>query len=596
MATASDNLPTVVPPGEEKLFRGIGVAAGLALGRVFLKQAHDDSVVEREVAPAEIPREIARFESALIATRRQLREFQKDCDPAVASIFDAHLLILDDRPFVENIITGVESRRRNVEVVLQDVAHGFMQALAKVKDEYVRERVADVQDVTRRILHNLVGRPSSLADIHAGDTVVVANDLAPSEIVSLDKSRVIGLALDLGSSTAHAAILAAKLGIPAVLGLHTLSREVQNGDPIMIDGAKGLVVLRPSAERCAQARRDDETRRGIESGLEKLKGRPAQTRDGYRIALAANIEVPQDVEAVINCGAEGIGLFRTEYFYMSRPEVPSEEEQFEAYRSVAQRIAPAPMIIRTLDLGGDKLLPNLGEAWDESNPFMGWRAIRFCLAQPDMFRTQLRAILRASICGNVRIMYPMISTIDEIVRANVILDQAKKELLERGHPFNPHIEVGAMIEVPSAAIVADMLAPYVQFFSLGTNDLIQYTLAIDRGNERVAYLYEPTHPAILRLIKYTIDVGHRFGIWTGVCGGMASDPLLTPLLLGLGVDELSVSPAAYLRVKDALCSVSFTEARLIAEQALVSHSAEDVHDLSLALTRKVAPEILELAQ
>ncbi len=596
MANSSEKLTAVDPPAEERVFRGIGVSPGLALGRVFLKQAHDDSVVEREISPAEVPREIARFESALIATRRQLREFQQECDPAVASIFDAHLLILDDRPFIENVITGIENRRRNVEVVLQDVARGFMQALARVKDEYVRERVADVQDVTRRILHNLVGRRSSLADIKSKDVVLVANDLAPSEIVSIDKSRVIALALDLGSATAHAAILAAKLGIPAVLGLHTLSREVRAGDPILVDGAKGLVAVRPSAERCAQARRDDEARRGIESDLEKLKGRPAQTRDGYRIALSANIEVPQDVDAVMNCGAEGIGLFRTEYFYMSRSEVPTEEEQFEAYRSVAQRIAPAPMIIRTLDLGGDKVLKNLDVTWDESNPFMGWRAIRFCLAQPDMFRTQLRAMLRASVCGNVRIMYPMISTIDEIVRANVILDQAKKELFERGHPFNPHIQVGAMIEVPSAAIVADMLAPYVQFFSLGTNDLIQYTLAIDRGNERVAYLYEPTHPAILRLIKYTIDVGHRFGIWTGVCGGMASDPLLTPLLLGLGVDELSVSPSSYLRVKDALCSVSFTEARLIAEQALVSHSPEDVHELSLALTRKVAPEILELSQ
>lgn len=595
MVTADYKPQSNADGADEKVYHGIGVASGLVVGKTFLLRTHDDKILEREITPADIPREIARFEAALISTRRQLREFQKETDPVVASIFDAHLLILDDRPFIEGVITGIETRRRNVEIVLQDVARGFTQALANVKDEYVRERAMDVQDVTRRILNHLVGRRSTLMDIDQDETVIVANNLAPSDIVSINREHVIGLALDLGSSTAHAAILAAKLGIPVVLGLHTLSEKAKNGEQILVDGGKGLVVLRPSPKRRHLAKRDAAKRRIIESDLEKLKDYPAQTTDGYRLILSANIEEPQDVETVINCGAEGIGLFRTEYFYMSRAEVISEEEQFEAYRDVAQRIAPAPVIIRTLDLGGDKLLANLGINWKESNPFMGWRAIRFCLAQPDLFRTQLRAILRASVSGNIRILYPMVSTIDEIVRANLILEQAKKELIERGHPFNPHVEVGVMIEVPSAAIVADMLAPYVSFFSLGTNDLIQYTLAIDRGNERVAYLYEPAHPAVLRLMKHTIDVGHRHGIWTGICGGVASDPLLTPLLLGIGVDELSVNPASYLKVKDALRSVSYTEARLIAEQALNSHSAEDVHELSLALTRKVAPEILELA-
>ncbi|MCA1809575.1 MAG: phosphoenolpyruvate--protein phosphotransferase [Kiritimatiellia bacterium] len=580
----------------EQVFRGIGVSPGLVIGPVFVRPPQDDSFVEREIPREEVPREIARFETALIETRRQLREFQQGCDPAVASIFDAHLLILDDRPFIDSIVTGIESRRFNAELVLQDVARGFMQGLSRVKDDYVRERVADVQDVTRRVLHNLAGHKSTLADIRTAGTVVVANDLSPSEIVTIDRNRVAGIALDLGSPTAHAAILAAKFGIPAVLGLHSISREVRDGDLLLVDGGKGLVIVNPSEERRAQALRQEEIRRGIRTGLLELRDKPAETTDGYRVTLSANIEVPQDVEAVLECGAAGVGLFRTEYFYMARTEVPSEDEQFEAYSGVAQKVAPGGLIIRTLDLGGDKFLSNLGVQWEESNPFMGWRAIRFCLAQPDLFRTQLRAILRASVGGNVSIMYPMISTIDEIVRANVILEQAKKELMERGHPFNPHIEVGAMIEVPSAAIVADLLAPYVNFFSLGTNDLIQYTLAIDRGNERVAYLYEPTHPAILRLIKHTIDVGHRFGIWTGICGGMAGDPLMTPLLLGLGVDEMSVNPAALPLVKDALRSVSYAEARVVADQALVAHSAEDVHELSRGLTNKVAPEILELEQ
>jgi phosphotransferase system enzyme I (PtsI) len=301
------------------------------------------------------------------------------------------------------------------------------------------------------------------------------------------------------------------------------------------------------------------------------------------------------VEAVLESGAEGVGLFRTEYFYMEQNKAPSEDEQYEAYREVAKRLAPSPVIIRTLDIGGDKFLPDMDNSWKESNPFMGWRAIRFCLAQPDLFRTQMRAILRASIYGNIKIMYPMISNLDELVRANVIFNQSKKELMDRGLPLNPRIEVGAMIEVPSAAVAADALAPHVRFFSLGTNDLIQYTLAIDRGNERVAYLYEPTHLAIIRLMKHTIDASHHYGIWTGVCGGMASDPLLVPLLLGLGVDELSVTPSSLLIVKDAIRSVSYNACRKIAELSLNSRRETDMENTFRNLAKKIAPEILELA-
>ena len=589
-------IPPDTNPSGEMIFRGIGVSAGIVIGRAFLRTPPDDRVVERDISRADVPREIARYEAALIATRQQIRAIQKDCDPDVAGIFGAHLLFLDDGPFIKNVFAGIEGRRKNVEVVLRDVATGFMQSLSRVKDEYVRERANDMQDVARRILHNLAGKQVTLADITAPGTIVVANDLSPSETVSINKDRVGGIVLDLGSPTAHTAIVVAKLGIPAVVGLHNISQAVRSGDDLLVDGGKGLVVLRPTLERRTQARRQAESKRGIEIELGRLKDLPAETVDGYRITLSANIELPKDVDVVLAGGAEGVGLFRTEYFYMSSKDLPTEEEQYEAYRTVAQRLAPAPLIIRTLDLGGDKFLSNLDVNWKESNPFMGWRAIRFCLAQPDLFRTQLRAILRASIVGNVNIMYPMISNLDEIVRANVILDQAKKELLEKGHPFNPHVEVGAMIEVPAAALVADMLAPYVSFFSLGTNDLIQYTLAIDRGNERVAYLYEPTHLAILRLIKNTIDIGHRYGIWVGICGGMASDPLMTPLLLGLGIDELSVSCSALPMVKDAIRRVSLSEAREIAELALTSQSAMEVHDMFRKLAQKIAPEILELVE
>lgn len=581
---------------EEVIFRGIGVSSGMAVGRAYLKAPYVDSVVERTISSDDVPGEIARFETALIKTRHQLREFQKDCDPAVASIFDAHLLILDDRPFIENVVLGIEKQQKNVETVLNEVSKDFMRALAKMQDEYLRERSADVQDVTRRILHNLFGKKVSLADITDKDTIVVANDVSPSEVVSINKDRVLGMALDLGSPTSHSAILAGKLGIPAVVGLHNISQTVHSGDDILIDGNKGIVVVHPSRARLKQAARTVKTRQKIVTELSHLKDQPAETKDGYRVVLSANIEVPQDCEAVLASGAEGVGLFRTEYFYMSRQELPSEEEQFDAYHKTAEKLAPAPLIIRTLDLGGDKFLSNMDVAWNESNPFMGWRAIRFCLAQPDLFRTQLRAILRAGVCGNVSIMYPMISTVDEVVRANVILDQAKEELSKKGVPFHADIKVGAMIEVPSVAVVADLIAPYVQFFSLGTNDLIQYTLGVDRANERVAYLYEPTHPSILRLIKNTIDVSHRYGIWTGICGNMGGDPLMIPLLLGLGVDELSVNPAFVPVVKDAIRSMTYSEAREIAESALSSQSPVHIQELSHALTKRVAPEILELVE
>jgi len=587
--------PTTPPPEREEItLKGIGVSSGIAYGHVFLKLSHEENPVERSIADEEIPREIARFETALIETRRQIKDIQKGCDAAVSSIFDAHLLILDDRPFIEQVFAGIENQKKNVESVLHNVSRGFIQNLNKVNDTYVRERAADVQDVTRRILLNLTGHKVELADIKDKGTIVVAVDLTPSELVSLNRDFVEGMVLDLGSPTAHTAILAAKRGIPAVVGLHDVTRSVKNGDAILIDGGKGLVVIHPSKERHEQALRQTEHRRELVSRLARLKDLPAETRDGYRITLSANIEGPQDVDMVLNNGAEGVGLFRTEYFYMEQSSLPGEDEQYHAYREVAKRLAPAPVIIRTLDIGGDKFIPDMDSSWKESNPFMGWRAIRFCLAQPDLFRTQLRAILRASIYGNVKIMYPMISNLDELVRANVIFEQAKKELLERGEPLNPHIEVGAMIEVPSAAVAADALAGRVRFFSLGTNDLIQYTLAIDRDNERVAYLYEPTHPAIMRLMKHTIDVSHHFGIWTGVCGGMASDPLLAPLLIGLGVDELSVTPSALPIIKDAVRSVTYTECRDIAELALHTQGETDLEDVFRNLAKKVAPEILEL--
>jgi phosphotransferase system enzyme I (PtsI) len=579
--------------------KGIGVSRGVAVGPVFLLTNEEDRLVEREISEDDIPREIARFEEALIATRYQIHEIQQKVGEAIgqksASIFDAHLLVVDDRAFVEEVIRGLSAQRKNVEAVLSSVANRYAQALEDLKDDYLRERAADIRDVTRRILRNLSGRSSQLLSQLEHPCVVIANDLAPSDTASLNKNKVIGFATDLGSPTSHTAIMARALEIPAVVGLHDVSVRVSPGDQILIDGNKGLIIIHPTRERLERYGKIAEARQMIQSGLSALKNEQAITQDGYHVLLSANIELPSDVDTVIANGAYGVGLFRSEYLYLAQDGMPTEEEQFKAYDEVAQRLAPAPVIIRTLDLGGDKFLSHL-KTPQELNPFMGWRAIRFCLAQPDIFKTQLRAILRASRHGNVKLMYPMISNVDEVLQANALLDQAKHELRTKGISFNEDMEVGVMVEVPSAALTANLIAPHVNFFSLGTNDLVQYTLAVDRVNERIAYLYEPTHPAIMRLIKQTIDVGHEHDVWTGICGEMAGNPLMAPLLVGLGVDELSVSPTMVPLVKDAIRSVRYSQAEDLARAALTSECAKDVLDLCRKLTEEVAPEILELVE
>ncbi len=583
---------------KETILRGIGVSPGLAIGRAFLMTTEDVRFIERTITDEEIPREIARFEEALIATRRQLREIQQRVEEALdqknASIFDAHLLVADDRAFVEDVIRGLHTRHQNVEAVLQLVAQRYADALARLDDEYLRERAADVQDVTRRILQNLAGhRSTQLAQLRE-PSVVVARDLAPSDTASLlRRDTVIAFTTDLGSRTSHTAIMARALEIPAVVGLHDASIRILHGDRLLVDGDRGEVILHPSQEtldRYGEMARQEE---GIRAKLELLRDLPARTLDGYDVQLSANIELPRDVDSVLRHGAQGVGLFRTEFLFLSRTTLPDEAEQTRAYEEVARRLAPQPVIIRTMDIGGDKFVSAL-KMPKELNPFMGWRAIRFCLAQPEVFLVQLRAILRASVHGNVKIMYPMVSTVDEVMRANQLLERAKLELGREGIPFDDTIEAGIMIEVPSAALTAHLLARRVRFFSIGTNDLVQYTLAVDRVNERIAELYDPTHPAILRLIRHTIEASHDAGIWTGVCGEMAGNPLLAPLLLGLGVDELSLSPNLAPTIKGVLRSVTLSQAQGLAEAALDCESGNRVIELCRELTRTAAPEIFSL--
>lgn len=581
-------------------FKGIGVSPGIAKGAVLLLKTEDEPLPEYAVPAENVPREMLRLEAALIETRRQLHDIQKRVGEAMGSesagIFDAHLQAVDDPSFVDEVYREVRGKRKNVETVLFGVAERYAQTLLQMDDDYLRERAADVRDVTRRILRNLAGGGADgLAGLDA-PRVLVARDIAPSEMAAFDRRKILGVVTELGSRTSHAAILARAMDLPAVVGLRGACGKLADGDRVILDGVRGVLVLRPSPEREAHYGRIALSRAVIQKRLGQLKGQDAVTLDGHAVELAANIELPADVDAVRERGARGIGLFRSEYLFLSRGGEPSEERQYQAYADVAKRIRPDSAIIRTLDLGGDKVA-TLGKIPEESNPFLGWRAIRLCLARPAMFKTQLRAILRASAHNpKLRIMYPMVSSAGEVDQANALLEECKAELAAEGVAFNPAIDVGVMIEIPSAALTADLIAPKVKFFSLGTNDLVQYALAVDRGNERVAHLYEPTHPAVLQLIRRTVEAGRRHGIWTGVCGEMAGHPLLAPLLVGMGVDELSASPIAVPLVKDVIRHVRFSELRDLAEAARGMSTGAEVLDSCRALVRRVAPEILELAE
>jgi len=583
-------------PSKELTFRGIGVSPGIARGKIFVVGRESEEIPQRTITKEELPGEVAKLEQALITTREQLLDVQKQISESIgtqdASIFDAHLLVVEDRTLIEEIIKRMEKDLQNVECVFERVSKKYVETLSKIEDEYLRERAGDIQDVTRRILRNLLGKDHvDLAHL-PGERVVVAYDLAPSETATLDKTKVIGFATDVGSRTSHTAIVARSLEIPAIVGLHDGSTKVTSGQNVLIDGYSGLLIVEPSEQTLWEYGQIEIRRHSIEEQLATIRDLPAETADGYRITLSANIEQAEDVASVLEHGAHGIGLFRTEYIYINRQDVPTEDEQYLEYKTAAEKIAPASVIVRTLDLGGDKFVSSLQVARD-LNPFMGWRAIRFCLARTDVFKTQLRAILRASAHGNLKIMYPMISGVSEVRRANQVLEEAKTELRREGKPFDENIDVGVMIEVPSAVLTAEIIADEADFFSIGTNDLIQYSLAVDRVNEKIAYLYEPTHPAILRLIKQVVEAGHQKGIWVGVCGEMAGEPLLVPLLLGLGVDELSASPVTVPRIKKIIRTLNIVEARSLAKEVLGCTNSPEILKRAEQFVRQIAPEFVQ---
>ena len=581
---------------QEIRFEGAGVSPGMACGKIHVVRDDLDDVSRYRIAPSQIPDEIGRFETALIQTRMQILEMQQRIAESIgakdAAIFDAHLLVVEDRTLIDEVLRKLETDLCNVEWVFQEVATRYAETLNKIDDPYLRERALDIQDVTKRVIRNLQGKAPKTFLALSESHILVAHNLTPSDTASMNRANVLGIATDLGSRTSHAAILARSLNIPAVVGLHDITAKLETGQHVLVDGSDGLLIVNPAPETIAHYAELESRRARVVAQLKELRTTRSTTRDGHRVVLSANIELPEDVEAVAAHGAEGIGLYRTEFLYLNRTTLPTEDEQFETYRKVAERVRPDPLIIRTFDLGGDKLAPGTVDITDELNPFLGWRAIRLCLENIDIFKTQLRAILRASAVGNIKIMFPMISGLEELRGAKAVLAECHEELRRSGVPLDEEIEVGAMIEIPSAALCANVLASEVDFFSIGTNDLIQYTLAVDRVNEKIAHLYEPTHPAILRLLKIIADAAHAHHIWVGVCGEMAGDVALVPLLLGLGMDELSAGATSVPRVKRAVQSLAIPECRELVEETLKLNTSSEILARCLELAGKRYGDLL----
>ncbi len=576
-------------------FHGVGVSPGIARARLHVVRDEAEEIPRYIIQSEDVGDEIGRFENALMQTRAQILEMQQRIAEAIgakdASIFDAHLLVVEDRTLIDEVLRKLEADRLNVESIFQEVARHYAETLSQIDDPYLRERALDIQDVTRRVVANLLGKTESAFLSTSEPHILVAHNITPSDTASMDRTRVLGIATDLGSRTSHTAIMARSLGIPTVVGLHDATEKLETGDEVLLDGHNGILIKNPNAETLRFYDELQAKKSRVAERLVHLRETSSTTKDDRHIVLSANIELPSEIASVVENGAEGIGLYRTEFLYLNRSTLPAEEEQYEVYRKVAQGVAPHPLIIRTFDLGGDKIAINL-PADDELNPFLGCRAIRFCLDHPEIFKVQLRAILRASAIGNIKIMFPMISGVGELKSAREMLDDCKEELRQAGVAFDDQMQVGAMIEIPSAAICAETLAPEVDFFSIGTNDLIQYAIAVDRVNESIAHLYEPTHPAVLRLLKMIADAAHAHGIWAGVCGEMAGDINLIPLLLGLGMDELSVSSTLVPRVKMAVQSLSTVECKALVAEALQLKTPKEILKLCHALAQKNYADLL----
>jgi phosphotransferase system enzyme I (PtsI) len=576
------------------MFKGIGVAPGIVIGRAFRLDHPELEINPSWIRNSEVEEETNRFQEAVERAKADLEKIKKKLegqDKEQAKIIEVHLMLLEDSTLVEETINYIKKYKVSAEWALKQVIDRFKANLANAETEYLRERQMDITHAGNSILRNLIGYEENPLDDLKEDVIVVAYDLSPSDTVQMSKERVIGFVTDAGSKTSHSAIMAHSLGIPAVVGVAGLYASVDTGDLLIVDGTEGIVIVNPSSDVLEvylekQRQYDYEIHE-----LLRLKDLPALTLDVQKVSLLANVELLKEVDLALKYGAEGIGLYRTEFLYLNRHDLPSEEEHFQVYKTLAERIAPNPAIIRTIDLGGEKVLSPLDIA-GEKNPVLGLRAIRLCLTHKDLFKTQLRAILRASHYGKLQIMYPMISGVDELRKANAILHEAKKELDQEGIPYDKNILVGIMVEVPSAAIIADFLAKEVDFFSIGTNDLIQYCLAIDRENEKVAYLYEPYHPSILRLLAHIIKAGHEENIPVSMCGEMAGDPKYTVILLGLGLNSFSMNADSLLKVKKVIRSVTLSQAEKVAKEVLSFTTSEEIQQYLTEWMMKHFPDLI----
>ena len=575
--------------------KGIGVSGGVGIGNVLVLQKDDISIPKRRISHDEISREIYRLEEALIATRREISNLQKKISKEIGfdhgKIFEAHYLVLEDRVLIEDVITQIKNKKINVEYAFSQSIKRYVDTLLKLNDDYLRERVVDIEDIARRVLRAMLKKKTvSLSDI-SEKVIIVAHDLSPSQTASLPKDKIIGFVTDIGGKTSHTAIIARTLRIPAVVGLETATANIDSGEKIIVDGSSGRVIVRPTDKVIKEYQKKSTIYTKEVKAIHIPKALKARSKDGKEVTISSNIELPEEIPFVKKYGAEGIGLYRTEFMFLGRTNLPDEEEQYKAYFKVAKEVSPHSVIFRTIDIGGDKFLsqPRVPK---EMSPFLGWRAIRFCLARPQIFKVQLKAMLRASVMKNVKIMFPMITGIEELRQAKDLLRECKEELEKEGKEFDKNIPVGTMIEVPSAALTSDILAKESDFFSIGTNDLIQYSLAVDRSNEKVAYLYEPGHPAVLRLIKNIIEVAHSHKIWVGMCGEMSGEPIFAFLLLGMGLDRFSMSAPQVPKIKELINSIKFSDAKNAVEKALQLSTPKEVEQCLQEELKKVLKEDL----
>ena len=555
-----------------KRLKGHPVSSGIAIGKAFLHLGMDLPEISRySIQKSRIDSELKRLKVAIEEAadevralhERALRETGKDH----ADIFNAQLMMLEDVDFQDQITARINETKENIEWVVNDTSRTMIQRMLSSPDPLFRERAADINDVTRRVLHHLLSlKKVSLADINE-DVILVTHDLLPSEVLTMNREHIKGIVMDMGGGTSHTAILARAFNIPAVLGMSSATADISSGDILILNAGTGEVFVNPEQKELDRWEKAGARHNKMVDGFARIRNLNSETKDGCRVILKANIEIPEEAEQLHQFGVEGIGLYRSEFLFLNPGQAAGEELQFNAYSKLLKTMGELPVTIRTVDMGGDKILPDFF-ATQEKNPLLGWRAIRFSLSMPDFFRTQLRAILRSSVSGNVKIMFPMISGLEELNEALTFLEEAKDECRKKGQAFRDDIEVGAMIEVPSAAMTADILAKRSGFFSIGTNDLVQYSLAVDRGNEKVSYLAQPTHPAILRFLKTIIEAAHARGIKAAICGEMAGNPAMTALLLGLGLDELSMAASSIPRVKRIIREVTISDCRELADEIL----------------------------